>query len=140
MGHKKTAVMDGANIAYIEKTHGGAPKMANIVAVRSVLEENGYEPIIIVDASLIYEIDDRPQLEALIERQAVRQVPAETDADFFIIEMAEEFDALLISNDSFKPYQEDHPWIDKRRVPVMIVHGIVQLYVPKLEKNLNRID
>lgn len=136
MGHKKTAVVDGANIAYIEKTHDGAPKMANIIAVRSVLEENGYEAIIIVDASLVYEIDDRPQLEALIQRQAIRQVPAETDADYFIIQIAEELEALLISNDQYKPYQKDHAWIDKRRVPVMIVHGIVQLYVPKLEKDM----
>ncbi|HEY3474540.1 MAG TPA: hypothetical protein VGK56_08005 [Anaerolineales bacterium] len=131
---KRIAVVDGANVAYSEISQKGDPKVANILAVRTVLEKKGYEPIVITDASLVYEIDDRPQLEALIADQDVRQVPAETDADYFIIETAREHDALIISNDQYESYRKDNPWIDQRRVPVMILHGNAELYEPKLEE------
>ena len=131
---KKTAVIDGANIAYAEKSKEGAPKVSNILAVRAALEKMGYEPIVIVDASLIYEIDDPQQLEALMDQQVVRQVPAQTDADYFIIETAENADAIIVSNDEYEPYKRDHPWLEERRVPVMIVNGKAELYEPKLEQ------
>lgn len=131
----KIAVVDGANIAYIEQSHKGDPKVSSILAVRTALAKRGYEPIIIVDASLIYEIDDKPQLEALIQDQAVRQVPAGTDADYFVIETAEEYKAIIVSNDQYEPYLKQNPWIEKRRVPLMIIDGEVELYEPKLEEN-----
>lgn len=131
---KKVAVVDGANVAYIEKSQKGDPKVSNILAVQEVLEKKGFEPLIIVDASLVYEIDDKAQLESLIDNQIVRQVPAETDADYFIVEIAEEFNALIVSNDQYKAYQSEFSWIEKRRVPLMIINGNVELYEPKLEE------
>jgi hypothetical protein len=131
---KKIAVVDGANVAYIEKSKAGAAKVSNILAVRSALVDKGYETLIIVDASLVYEIDDRPQLEALIDDQVIRQVPAETDADFFILVTAKELEAIVISNDEYEPYQQDYPWIKERRVPAMIIDGKAELYEPKLEQ------
>lgn len=132
---KRIAVVDGANIAYIEQSQQGDSKVANIRAVRAALEEKGYQPLVIVDASLVYEIDDRPQLEQLIDEQVVRQVPANTDADYFVIQMAAEYNALIISIDLYDSYQKAHPWIEKRRVPVMIVRGHAELYEPTLEEN-----
>ena len=132
---KRIAVVDGANIAYAEISEKGDPKVSNILEVRAALEKKGYQPLIIVDASLVYEIDDRPQLEALIDDQIVRQVPAETDADYFIIETARQHDALIISNDRYESYQKANPWIEKRRVPVMIIREHAELYEPRLEKN-----
>lgn len=114
---KRIAVIDRANIAYIEKSQKGDPKIANMLAVRDALTSKGYQPLIIVDASLVDEIDDRPRLEQLIEDQVIRQAPAETDADYFVIEMSEEHDAPIISNDLYNSYQKDHPWIERRRVP-----------------------
>ena len=49
MSQKKMAVVDGANIAYIELSEKGEPKISNIIAVRLALKEKGYEPLIIVD-------------------------------------------------------------------------------------------
>ena len=43
------AVVDGANIAYIEESQEGKPKVSNLVAVRKALQEKGIEPIVIVD-------------------------------------------------------------------------------------------
>lgn len=129
----RVAVVDGANVAYIERSEKGDPKISNLIAVREVLEKKGYRPVIIVDATLIYEIDDRKQLDALIEKQEIRQAPAGTDADNFVLELADEYGALVISNDRFEPYQDRFSWIHDRRVPLMIVNGQVELYEPKLD-------
>jgi hypothetical protein len=102
--------------------------------VHSLLKEKGYEPIIIVDASLLYEIDDRTQLESLIDEKIVWQVPAETSADYFVIETAERLNGLVISNDRYQSYLDKYPWIDERRIPLMIIQGHVELYEPKLEQ------
>ena len=128
------AVIDGANVAYIERDEADAPKVSNLMEVRSTLVEMGFKVIIIVDASLRYQIDDSERLESLLDKQIVRQAPADSDADYFIIELAKEMDALVVSNDEFEQYREENPWIEERRVPLMIVNGHVELYKPILEK------
>ena len=111
------AVVDGSNIAYTELSANGDPKVSNIVAVCRDLRDRGYRPVVIVDASLRHEIDDPDQLEALLDDQDVRQAPAGTQADYFVLEVADELGALVISNDGFDEYREQYPWIDERRVP-----------------------
>lgn len=125
---EKLIVVDGANVAYIELSSHGDPKVSNLVAVRRALQEKGYEPVIIVDASLRHKIDDPEQLEALLDKQELRQAPAGTDADYFVMEIAKEYDARIVSNDEFQSYQEEYPWIKERRVPLMIVDNHVELY------------
>ena len=121
-------VIDGANVAYEERSAGGKPKLSNLLNVRNELEGRGFEAVIIVDASLNYDIDDQKQLETLIQSQQVRQVPAGTDADYFIIQLADQFNARVVTNDRYKDYLDDYPWITDRRLPYMIVKGEVVLY------------
>ena len=128
MAKKTTIVVDGANLAYEEMTGDGKPKVSNLVAARQALEQRGYAPIIIVDAALRHAIDDPDQLEALFDAQVVRQAPAGTDADFFVLETADNEGARVVSNDQFDPYQDKFPWIRDRRVPFMIVRGAVEFY------------
>ena len=128
MKQKKVAVIDGANVAHIELTGKGDPKVSNLVAVRQTVTEKGFEPIIIVDAALRHRIDDPDHLESLINKQQVRQAPAGTDADYFVIKIADEENAVIISNDQYNDYLEAHPWVAKRRIPLMIVNGNVELY------------
>lgn len=131
---KQYVVVDASNVAHEEVTDGGKPKLANLIAIRNELRELGYEPIIIADASLRHDIDDPQQFESLIDKQEVRQVPAGTDADFFIVETAEQQGAKIVSNDQYHDFKERHPWIKDRRVPFMIVKGKVQFYEDRLEK------
>lgn len=130
---KEFAVVDGSNIAFAERSKDGKPKVSNIVAVRRMLSEQGYSPIIIVDAALRHQVDNPEQLESMIKDQVVRQAPAETDADFFVLKTAEEENAPVISNDLYEPYREQFPWIAERRVPFMIVAGNVELYQEPLD-------
>lgn len=127
-------VIDGANVAYIEKNEKGAPKVSNLIEVRSALDKMGYIVVIIVDASLRHEVDNPEQLESLLDKQIVHQAPSDTDADYFILEMANDMDAFVVSNDEFEQYRDKYPWIKERRVPLMIVNGHVELYKPILDK------
>lgn len=132
MTTRKVIVVDGANIAYVERSQEGKPKVSNLTAVAKALQEEGFEPVIIVDASLRYDVDDPDQLEALIDAQRVRQAPSGTDADYFVLETAADYDALVVTNDEYQAYRDRYSWIKDRRVPVMIVNGEVELYAPRL--------
>ncbi|MHB0859049.1 MAG: NYN domain-containing protein [Anaerolineae bacterium] len=129
---RNVAVVDGANVAYTEMTADGKPKVSNIVQVRRILKERGFDVIVILDASLRYEVDDPVQLEGLLGDEAFRQAPAGTQADYFVLAYADEMDALIVSNDQFDEYRGQYPWIEERRVPLMIIGGHVKLFEPKI--------
>ena len=136
MPERKPVVVDGSNVAFEETTAAGKPKVAHLVAVRRELERLGFDPIIvIVDAAFHHQVDDPRQLESLIDDQVVRQAPAGTDADYFVLTTAGEERAVVVSNDLYRPYEHQFPWIRKRRIPLMIVDGHVELYEPKLERD-----
>lgn len=126
-------VVDGANAAYAEKTDDGKPKVSNLVALYDKLAEEGYVPMIIVDASLVYEVDDPDQMEGLLDKQKLRQAPAETDADYFVLRTAEDHDAQVVTNDQYEDYQDQFD-VEKRRIPFMIVAGEVELYWPEVNR------
>ena len=94
------AVMDGSNVAH--SGEGDGARLANIIAVRDKLVEDGYEPLIVVDAALRHQIDDQRGYEELVRQGAVKQAPAGTDADYFILAFAKELDAAIVSNDQFR--------------------------------------
>lgn len=130
MGVYRSAVVDGANVAFIDQTSSGKLKVENLTAVRDTLRAMGFDLMIIVDASMRYAIDDPQQFERLIDDEDVRQAPAGTDADYFVLAFAEERNAYVVSNDEFEDYRERFSWIEDRRIPLMIVNGDVQLYGP----------
>lgn len=72
-------------------------------------------------------------MNGLIDKQLVRQAPADTDADYFVLKIAQEHHAQVVSNDLFEAYREQFNWIYDRRVPLMIVQGQVELYAPALD-------
>ncbi len=121
-------VVDGANVAHEEPTGDGKPRMGNLVAMRRTLAKAGYEPVVIVDATLRHDIDDPQQLEALLDDGLIHQAPAGTAADTFVLLEAERRGCPVVSNDTFAGYREDHPWIDDRRWPYMIIDGRVLLH------------
>ena len=124
----EVVVVDGSNVAYEERAENGKAKVGNIIAIEKELVDQGYDPIIIVDAALRHDIDDPDALEDLIDDRSVRQAPAGTDADFFVAKIAAEHGAKVVSNDVFRPYRQQFPWLEERRWPFMIARGAVTLY------------
>jgi hypothetical protein len=130
---RHVAVIDGNNVAYEEPSRRGNPKLGNIRRMRDALEACGYRPLTIVDATLRHEIDDCEAMEKLLEDGEIRQAPAGTPADFFVLETAEHEGGIVVSNDIYRQWRKEHPWIAHRRVPFMIVDGHVEPYFGNLE-------
>jgi hypothetical protein len=118
-------LVDGSNVAH--SCEGEQAVLSNITLVCDKLREEGYEPLVLVDAALRHQIDDRKRYEQLVESGAIRQAPAGTDADYFILAFARELDASIVSNDRFRDRQKAFPDAAKRLIRYMVVRGEVVL-------------
>jgi hypothetical protein len=119
----KVAIIDGSNVAH--STEGDHVRLQNIRLVSEKLVEEGYEPVIVVDAALRHQIDDKAAFEQMVEDGTIRQAPAGTDADYFILSFARELDAVVVSNDRFKDRLEAFPEAREHVVRFMIVNDEV---------------
>ena len=113
------AIVDGSNVAF--STEGERPRLRNIILVRDKLREEGMEPILVVDAALRHKIDDAAGLERLVDAGEIKQAPAGTDADHFILMFARELDAAIVSNDRFKDRIAAFPEAEDDMIRYMIV-------------------
>jgi hypothetical protein len=118
-------LVDGSNVAH--SSEGEQALLSNIVAVCDKLREEGYEPLVLVDAALRHQIDQRAEYERLVDKGEIRQAPADTDADYFILSFARELDAAIVSNDRFRDRQKSFPEAAKRLIRYMVVKGEVVL-------------
>jgi hypothetical protein len=119
----KVAIIDGSNVAH--STEGDHARLDNIRLVSEKLVEEGYEPVVVVDAALRHQIDDKAAFERMVEDGTIRQAPAGTDADYFILSFARELDAVVVSNDRFKDRLEAFPEAREHVVRFMIVNDEV---------------
>ena len=113
------ALIDGSNVAHA--TEGEVPRLANILLVRDRLAEQGFEPIIVADAALRHQIDDAAAYERLVEDGTIRQAPAGTDADYFLLSFAKELNAALVSNDRFRDRSRQFAEVRSRIIRYMIL-------------------
>jgi hypothetical protein len=118
-------LVDGSNVAYA--VEGERPRVANIIAIRDKLRAEGFDPIIVADAALRHSIDDPERYEQLIDAGQVRQAPAGTDADYFILSFARELSASIVSNDRFRDRIKQFPEARDRVIRFMIVQDEVVL-------------
>lgn len=119
----KRVLVDASNVAH--STEGGEARLANIVLVQAKLREEGLEPLVVADAALRHQIDDKAAYEKLTEDGLVHQAPAGTDADYFILSFAREMDAQILTNDRFRDRAEEFPRERDRIIRYMIVDGEV---------------
>lgn len=127
--HLDTVVLDGSNIAWEEKDTSNKPKITNIELMINKLSKANFKKIITVaDAALRYQIDDRKRIDHLVKEGAIKMLPARVDGDKFVLRIAEEENAMIVSNDLFKEFREIAPWIGERRIPYTILDGDVYLH------------
>jgi hypothetical protein len=117
--------VDGSNVAH--STEGESPQVANLLIVREKLVEEGMKPIIVADAALRHQIDDSAKYERMIDDGMVRQAPAGTDADYFILSFARELRASIVSNDRFRDRIKQFPEARERVIRYMILNDEVVL-------------
>jgi hypothetical protein len=119
------ALVDASNVAH--SSEGEKARLENIALVCRKLIDEGMEPIVVADAALRHQIDDSAGYEELVENGKIRQAPAGTDADYFILAFARELDASIVSNDRFRDRQEAFPEARDRVIRYMIVADEVVL-------------
>ncbi len=113
------ALIDGSNVAHA--TEGPTARLANILLVRDRLAEQGFEPIVVADAALRYQIDETEEYERLVDEGTIHQAPAGTDADYFLLSFAKELDAALVSNDRFRDRSRQFAEVRQRIIRYMIL-------------------
>lgn len=113
------ALVDASNVAHFSE--GSQARFQNIVLVVRKLMEEGYEPIVVADAALRHQIDEREEYERRIEEGKVHQAPAGTDADYFILSFARELDSFIVSNDRFRDRAAAFPDAYDRVIRYMVV-------------------
>ncbi|MBY9000727.1 MAG: hypothetical protein KGD64_07435 [Candidatus Heimdallarchaeota archaeon] len=122
-------ILDGSNIAWEEKNSLDKPKISNIENMINRLSKVEFKKIITVaDAALRYQIDNQKRLDKLVREGAMKMLPARVDGDKFILRIAEEENAMIVSNDMFKEFRDMKSWIDQRRIPYTILDSEVYLH------------
>jgi hypothetical protein len=129
----RVVIVDGSNVAH--STEGDRARLENIRIVSAKLTEEGYEPVVVVDAALRHQIDDTTGYEQMVEDGRIRQAPAGTDADYFILSFARELDAAVVSNDRYRNRLDAFPEARERVIRYMIVNDEVVF-----ERRTNRRD
>ena len=127
-------VVDASNVAYHVKNEQGQPKLSNILAAVKALEEGEDEFVIIADASLRHDIDDKEKYLKLLDSENVEEVPAGNDADHFILEIASNEKAKVLSNDKFRDYAAEFKNISSMRIPFVIENNRLTFGKPKKPK------
>ncbi len=115
MNSKRTRhlVVDGSNIATEGRT---APSLAQLDEAVLAVAKEGFDPItVIVDATFPRRIDES-ELEAFEQKTldgTIVTPPAGVvgRGDAFILQVAAQVDAVVLSNDSFQEFHGEHEWL-----------------------------
>lgn len=120
--------VDGSNVARNngDSASGDKPKAKNIQLVIEKIREFGFKDIVVLcDANLEHEIDDKEVFDDLKELKLIKNVPFKTDADEFIINYAKKFETRIITNDRFKDWALKDKWVNDHADDVSIRFMII---------------
>ncbi|CAN5281594.1 hypothetical protein BH11BAC6_BH11BAC6_12850 [soil metagenome] len=109
----RKVVIDGSNVAHNSNGNGSTkPYIANILRMINFLKSKGFTEVTVInDASLKHRLVDMDRLTELKEVAEYMEAPKENPADIFIIQYVKRFHCLLVSNDTFREWKVQDPWI-----------------------------
>lgn len=109
----RKVVIDGSNVAH--NSNGNTkpiPHISNIISMVNYLKSKGFTEITVInDASLKHKIADADKLAELQNIAELLEAPKENPADPFIIQYVKRNHCLLVSNDTFREWKYQDPWI-----------------------------
>lgn len=108
--------MDGSNVA---RARGSRPaSYDDLLAVEDHLRRRGYQPRVVVDASLRHRLrpEDAEALDDRILDGDIVQVPKGSSADAWLVAEADRLGALVVSNDKMREWVARNPWLAARLV------------------------
>lgn len=107
---KQKIVVDGNNIAY-HLSPQGKPRAQNLALAYYSLTGAGFDPIFVISAALIHNIDNPSSLESFIAITNVIEAPRGTNDDLKIIQLAKKLNVNIVSNDRFLDWIDRYPWL-----------------------------
>jgi len=135
---EREVIIDASNVAYnsIQGKTQSKPLVSNIIKMVEYLKKNDFTTIsVIADASLRYKLGDMDKLKELEKMVDYKISPPETSADIFIINYVKSKHCLMVSNDTFKDWKIQDPWvannIDFYRLSFMIKDN--EVLMPELK-------
>lgn len=132
-------IIDAANVAFYHKGENSKAKLNNIILAVRALEKENHNFLIIADASLRHSIDDKDTYLKLVNDDVIDEVPVGTIADHYILTLAEEENAKILSNDKFRDFASEFPDIQSMRISFSIENNnfiLGKTKKPKKVKNL----
>lgn len=121
----RSVVVDGNNIAY-HLSPDRRPVVRNLLLAHNSLTQGGYRPIYVVSSALIHAVESIETLNTFISSVEVIIAPRRTNDDHKIIQVAQQRDADIISNDRFLEWIDKYPWIlDRLRRYRMTPTGLI---------------
>jgi hypothetical protein len=131
---REKAVIDGANVAYVEAPRERRPNLKHIFAVVEAVAASGREPIVVIDTTNHALIPDAIDFEGRLGHIKLISVPTGEDTGRVVLDTAEKQNAAIISNNTYADYFEEFPTIEQRRIPVALVNGTVLLLENRLKR------
>ena len=138
-GDNLNVIIDAANVAFYHKGENSKAKLNNIILAVRALEKENHNFLIIADASLRHSIDDKETYLKLVNDDIIDEVPVGTIADHYILTLAEEENAKILSNDKFRDFSSEFPDIQSMRISFSIENNnfiLGKAKKPKKVKNL----
>lgn len=138
-GDNLNVIIDAANVAFYHKGENSKAKLNNIILAVRALEKENHNFLIIADASLRHSIDDKETYFKLVNDDIIDEVPVGTIADHYILTLAEEENAKILSNDKFRDFSSEFPDIQSMRISFSIENNnfiLGKAKKPKKVKNL----
>jgi hypothetical protein len=112
-GGRKNVIVDGNNVAY-HLSPNGKPEANNLLLAHRSLVGGGYKPVFVISAALVHSIDKPNVLQTLMREMEVVRAPRGTNDDLKIIQIAQDRNADIVSNDRFLDWLDRYPWVPDR--------------------------
>jgi hypothetical protein len=124
---KETAVIDGCNILHLENPASGKRSIEKIFDVIAAVEDSGRYPLVVIDPMMFSVVGEIENLKKLERAPGVISVESGSCAARTVLETAKEYDAIIVSNNTYADYWAEYPWVERCRLPVAVIDGKVCL-------------
>ena len=121
----KKYTIDGTNICHWMNLESGKVSLLPLLTIIQAILENGDDFYCVFDANTRYNIEPESDVglfDSLLKQDKTRFycVTGQSQADTPIVTAANEDGSAIISNDFFRPYHGNYPWLAERNNPRLI--------------------
>lgn len=122
---KAILVVDLTNILNLDKDQNQKIKIENVLNLYNAVVEFGYEPHMIADASMRHHLNSADQYKDLEDKGIIKQSPAGTEADEWVLEVAKRENCKFLTNDLYREHRAEfgNDWVFNNRLTCIFSNG-----------------